>query len=357
MATESPLAAEHARAGATMGTWFGCALPTRFSDFQQEYLFARESAALTDKNYRVFLKFTGPDRARYLNAVLTNNVRDLKDGDGTVSLLLNAQGHILAEVETYALADRILLVSYAMIRELLVETLDKYIIMDDVTLEDVTESYAAVAVEGPRSADVVATLGGPALEVLAELGHVSANIAGIPCRIMKRSNGGMAGCEFIVERSRASELWKNLEQTVSANGGAPIGYEALSVLRLEAGIAWFGYDFDEKQIPHEAGLEKTHISYTKGCYTGQEIVERVRSRGHVNRRRVGLKFSTKEAPIAGTILRSGDADAGRVTRAGYSPILGCAIGMAYVRKESMSVGIELQWDGGKAKVIELPVLK
>jgi folate-binding protein YgfZ len=164
-------------------------------------------------------------------------------------------------------------------------------------------------------------------------------------------------CEFIVERSRTGELWSTLHRAVSANGGGPIGYEALNVLRLEAGIRWFGYDFDEKQIPHEAGLEKTHISYTKGCYTGQEIVERVRSRGHVNRQIVGLKFSGKEPPAAATPLRAGDAEVGRVTRAGYSPALASAIGLGYVRRESNSVGNELEWPGGTARVTELPFVK
>jgi folate-binding protein YgfZ len=340
-----------------MGTWFGCSLPTRFSDAPREYRYARETVALVDKNYRAFLEFTGPDRARYLNAVLTNNVRDLKTGDANVSLLLNAQGHILAEVETYALADRILLVSYAMIRERLVTTLEKYIIMDDVALEEVSDRYAVVALEGPRTGAVVGALGGPALESLAELGHTEISVAGMACRMVRRSPGGVPGCEFIVERSRAGELWKMLAEAVRARGGGAIGYEALSVLRLEAGIPWFGYDFDEKQIPHEAGLENTHISYTKGCYTGQEIVERVRSRGHVNRMLVGLKFSGEEPPAADTPLRAGDAEVGRVTRAGYSPALGCAIGMGYVRRENNSVGSELQWAAGTAQVIELPQAK
>lgn len=357
MTTESPLAAEHKAAGATMGTWFGCSLPTRFSDPQQEYRHARETVALVDKNYRIFLDFTGPDRARYLNAVLTNNIRDLKDGDGTVSLLLNAQGHMLAEVETYGLAERIRLVSYAMIRERAVSVLEKYIIMDDVTLTDVTERYAVVALEGPLTARVVAELGGPALESLEELAHKETDIAGIECRIVRRSPGGIDGCEFIVEHGRVVELWKVLGEAVSARNGGPIGYETLNVLRLEAGIRWFGYDFDDKQIPHEAGLEHSHISYTKGCYTGQEIVERVRSRGHVNRKLVGLKFSTVEPPASGTPLLAGDAEVGRVTRSGYSPALGGAIAMGYVRRENNSVGSELSAGGTGTTVIELPVTR
>ena len=124
----------HARAGAKMGVWFGCALPDDFGDAAAEFRAARESVALIDKNYRAYISFTGPDRVRYLNAILTNNVKDLSAGHGNVSLLLNPQGHILAEIETYAFADKLFCVSYAMIRERLIEVLDKFIIMDDVTL-------------------------------------------------------------------------------------------------------------------------------------------------------------------------------------------------------------------------------
>jgi aminomethyltransferase len=170
--------------------------------------------------------------------------------------------------------------------------------------------------------------------------------------MVRRSPGGVAGCEFITDRSRAAELWKVLERAVRTHGGGPIGYEALNVLRLEAGVPWFGYDFGEKQIPHEAGLENTHISYTKGCYTGQEIVERVRSRGHVNRRLVGLKFSGGEPPQPDTPLLAGGVEVGRVTRAAYSPALHCAIAMGYVRRENNAVGSELQWTGGTARVTE-----
>src|SRR5580704_8054858 len=157
---ETPLVALHKSAGAAMGTWFGCVLPDHWTDPRAEQEFARKSVALVDKNYRAYLSFTGPDRLRYLNAILTNNIKDLSTGQGNVSLLLNPQGHILAEIETYALADRLFCVSYAMIRELLVETLDKFIIMDDVTLSDDTPRYGTLALEGPAAAPLVKELTG-----------------------------------------------------------------------------------------------------------------------------------------------------------------------------------------------------
>ena len=406
---DAGLAELQADAGANMGVWFGHSLPSDFGNPEAEYRFAKQGVALLDKNYRAYLSFTGPDRVRYLNAILTNNIKDLAAGQGIISLLLNPQGHILAELETYAFADHHLCASYAMIREQLISWMDKYIIMDDVTLTDETDRWGALALEGPKAAAVVKELTGVALEQLGELGSVDAAIlrpqktrpqddsmeraqpvsetppsvipsgAGglspsrsllrtrrpaesrnlssssatdsLPCRIVKRSPGDVPGAEFVVERAHLAPLWQILLDAVRKHGGGPAGYTALSGRHLELGAPWFGYDFGEKQIPHEAGLESSHISYTKGCYTGQEIVERVRSRGHVNRRRVSLLFSGHAVPEAGTPLTTADGkEAGYVTRAARVWDPPRIIGMGYVRKGTEAPGNALHWPGGTAIV-------
>jgi folate-binding protein YgfZ len=359
-ACETPLREREAALGAEFATWFGCTMPDRFAPLATEYGLARESAALVDKNYRAFIWASGPDRLRYLNAVLTNDVREASSGRSVPSLLLNPQGHIIAELEVYAVGDRFLIVSYQMIRERLIEALDKYIIMDDVTLEDATASLAVLGVEGSRSPKILRAVAGVKLDVLAELGHTEATVASatgaIPVRIVRRS-AGMPGFECIVARERVEELWDLLLAAVRAVGGGPIGFAALSSLRLEAGIPWFGYDFDETVIPHEAGLEHSHINYSKGCYTGQEIVERVRSRGHVNRVRVGVEFSGDVAPERGAKLFAGGKEVGFVTRAAFSPAVGHPIGMAYLRREVSAAGTSLEYSGGSARVIALPLVR
>jgi folate-binding protein YgfZ len=351
---ETPLSAVHQRSGAQPGVWFGCNLPDNFGDVNQQFRYAHETVALIDKNYRAYLSFTGPDRVRYLNAILTNNVKDLPLSHGIVSLLLNAQGHILAEIETYALPEQLFCVSYAMIRARLVETLEKYIIMDDVTLTDETQRYGTLALEGPVAAKLTLELCGVDLTQLSELERREARVGAIPCTVSRRSLGDFAGAEFLVERHGLENLWRVLEESARSAGGGPIGYAALSAVRLEQGIPWFGYDFGEKQIPNEAGLLETHLSFTKGCYTGQEIVERVRSRGHVNRERVHLKFSGTHVPSAGETLSANGKEVGHVTRAAFHPRLGCAIGMGYVRHEVSTVGNEVQWNGGTARVSRFP---
>jgi aminomethyltransferase len=346
----------HRKNGATMGTWFGCTLPDSFGHWQAEYRALRESVGLIDKNYRAYLSFTGPDRVRYLNAILTNDIKGLQENHGNVSLFLNPQGHIQAEIETHARPEELFCVSFAMIRERLVPALDKYIIMDDVTLTDRTPEYGTVALEGPKAAGVVEQLTGARLQELGELESREVLVSGITCRLVRRTPGSNPTGELLLAREHLQPVWRILQGAVEAQGGRPVGYKALNSLRLEQGIPWYGYDFGEKQIPHEAGLENSHISYTKGCYTGQEIVERVRSRGQVNRVRVSLRFAGPERPTANTPLLSEGKEVGYVTRTGFSPMLDASIGMGYVRREASAPGTALQCGDTQANVIATPVI-
>src|SRR5262245_19657875 len=241
-----------------------------------------------------------------------------------------------------------------MIREQLIPWMDKYIIMDDVTLSDETERWGTLALEGPKAAAVVREISGVDIAQQGELVSVDGTFGTIPCRIVKRSPGDIPGAEFVVERAHLPSLWQTLLDAARKHGGGPAGYTALSAQRLAQGVPWFGYDFGEKQIPHEAGLENSHISYTKGCYTGQEIVERVRSRGQVNRLRVLLRFHAAEVPASGTSLLAEGKEVGHLTRTAFSPALEAPIGMGYVRRENSSLGSELALPSGKAFVIAPP---
>jgi folate-binding protein YgfZ len=352
---ETPLAETHRLAGADMGVWFGCDLPNSFGDWQLDYRALRGTVGLLDKNYRSCFRFTGPDRVRYLNAILTNDIKGLAENHANISLFLNPQGHILAEIETHIRKDELFCVSYAMIRERLLPELDKYIIMDDVTLDDLSLEYACLALEGPNAADAVAKITGARLIEFAELESREISVHGIPCRLIRRTPGNAPSGEFLVAREQASELWKILADAAHALGGKPAGYKALNTIRLEQGNPWFGYDFGEKQIPHEAGLENSHISYTKGCYTGQEIVERVRSRGQVNRVRVSLRFETAQPPAPNASLLSEGKEVGYVSRTGFSAALNASIGMGYVRREQSAPGTLLDCANVKTTVSATPL--
>jgi tRNA-modifying protein YgfZ len=352
---ETPLADEHRKAGAQLAEYNGCVLPELFSDFESEYRAAKETVALLDTNWHAVITLSGRDRVKYLHAVTSNDIKGLGEDFGTKALLLNPQGHILAELEIYALEEKLLVLTHASVRERTVATLKKYILGSQVQLEDITDQTGSLAVEGPRAASVIAQATGLSLDGFSELSLAEAPVDGVPCHLIRRSHFGGEGAELIAPREHIGLLWKNLHASVHALGGKSVGMQALNSLRLEAGIPWFPADFNDAMIPHEAGVEISHISYSKGCYTGQEIVERVRSRGHVNKRRVQLKFSTSTPPPSGTKLRAGGeggAEVGYVTSAAFSPAAGTAIGMGYLRREHNSPGSVVEFDGGTAEVIE-----
>ena len=357
MSIETPLKLLHEKAGARFCEYFGCVLPEAFAPLEQEWRIARNTVALFDTNFRAFLHLTGPDRVRFLNAISTNDVKSLTEGHGSLGLLLNPQGHILAEAECHALPDQLLVLTHAMVRERTAEWLEKYVIMDDVTLEDATARFGSVALEGPAAASLLHQVCGLKLDAMPDFAHREVVIGAAAGLAIRRSHFGEVGAEIVAARESLPGIWQMLAGVVRKPGGGPVGYAALNALRLEAGIPWFSYDFDDQRIPHEAGLETSHISYTKGCYTGQEIVERVRSRGHVNRRRVGLQFEGTTPPPAQTKLLADDKEVGHVTSAAYSPARQRAIGMGYLRHEHTAPGSHVRYEGGTAEVTELSLSK
>ena len=347
---ETPLIDEHRRANARIEEFAGRLLPSSYSGFELEYHAARESVALFDTNWRAISTLSGRDRVKYLHAISSNNIKDLGEGRGVLALLLNPQGHILAELEVYALKDKLLVLSHASMRERTFSTLKKYILGSQVQIEDLTGQFGSLAFEGPSAPTLFAEITALDLIGFPELAIAEVSIDSAPCYAIRRSHFGELGAEIVAPREHLAHLWKSLVAKVRVQHGLPAGMRALNALRIEAGIPWFPLDFNDSVIPHEAALENTHISFSKGCYTGQEIVERVRSRGHVNRKRVELKFSVAEPPTTGTKLRAAGAEAGYVTSSAFSPAAGTAIGMGYLRREHNTPGSTVEYDAGVAEV-------
>jgi folate-binding protein YgfZ len=352
---ETPLRDEHERLGGQMGVWFGTLLPESYGDIGDEYQRAQTTMGLVDTNFQLVAELSGPDRARYLNAVTSGNIRDLAPGQSAIGLLLNPQGHILAELRTLALDDRLVVMSHQMAAAQTLEALEKYIIMDDVTLLDRTAEFGTLEVVGLEAVAAIEEWTDTPIDQMVEGSHREVRAGELALRAVCASHFGLPGMELLAERQQLKRLWRELLDRIHKRGGGAVGYAALNAARLEAGIPWFGTDFDARVIPHEAGLEQSHISYTKGCYTGQEIVERVRSRGQVNRQRVGLAFSGEALPEAETKLTADSKDAGWVTSAAHSPLAGRVIGMGYLRREFHAIGSQVEWAGGGAEVIALPL--
>ena len=317
----------------------GLELPERFSTLEQECRVLRQGAAISDGSLRAWVRLRGEDRVDFLQGMVSNDVRNLALGEGTYAALLNQQGRVVTDLRIHAAGDHFVLDLPAHAAATARAALEKYVVADDVEMED--DGAVLIGLEGPGAA---ALLAGVAAGVRVDR-LSGAVIAGREARVAPASQGGEVGVLIAVAAVGAATVWDALR----AAGAEPIGFAALDVLRIEAGIPWVGVDMDEDVLVMEADLEAA-LSFKKGCYLGQEVVERIAARGHVNRRRTGLVFDG--GPVAArTPLLAADKDVGWVTSSVRSPGLGKTIGMGYVRREQLEPGTPLSVPGGGAAVV------
>src|SRR5579859_326692 len=299
----------------------------------------RTGAAWLDFSARGKIIATGEDRARLLHAMTTNQVQELKPGEGCYAFFLNPQGRILADVSLFCRADDFLLDVEPETRERLYQHLDKFIIADDVTLEDATDRIATLALEGPKAMAVATRLGAPVTE--QPWAHTIWN----DVTVARVSFTGAPGVRFLAPAAEKTHLVE-LFQNAGAMEASP---EAARIVRLEHFQPRYGEDIFDTTLSQET--QQTHaLSFTKGCYIGQEIVERVRSRGLVHRLLAGVEIDSTEVPEPDTHLVNGDENVGKMTSAAFSPALGKVVGMAYIRRELADPGATLTVDGHTATV-------
>jgi folate-binding protein YgfZ len=282
----------------------------------------RNRAAWLDLSARGKIKLTGEDRARLLHAMTTNHIQQLTPGTGCYAFFLSDKGRILTDANILCRPDHFLLDVEPETREKLYQHLDHFIIADDVTLEDVTAATATIAVEGPESSQVLARAGATLRE--ADYATVSWDN-----RLIARLNStGSLGYFLFAPVEEKADLIAAIE----AAGAITADPEAFRVVRLEHGKARYGDDLSERFLAQEANQPQA-MHYSKGCYLGQEIVERVRSRGQVHRVLVPLLLETKVPPEPGAKLQIGETSVAEITSAAYSPALDRVAALAYVRTE------------------------
>jgi len=348
---------------------------SRFGDPQAEFVALRDSCAVYDLGYRAKISLTGGDRVRWLNGMITNNIRDLAAGQGVYGFLLNPQGHILGDLYAYNRGQSITVDTDLSQVERLLAVFDHYIIMDDVEVtrlfppdEGVRGStdqgaadapfpreVTALGIAGPKARDVMGKAGmeipdlGPLqlreIQCNSEFGSVDYTVV--------RTDEGTESYEIWLASEHVRPLWKAL---VTA-GAAPIGFEALELHRMVAGIPRYGVDIRERDLPQETEQARA-LNFNKGCYIGQEIVERIRSRGAVHRKFSGfLAEGGGEAIAPATKIVAGEKEVGEITsvatiRAGRAAK---RVALGYIRREVGTPGREVLIAGVKAQVIPLPV--
>ena len=299
----------------------------------------RSTAAWLDLSSRGKIVVTGEDRARLLHAMTTNQIQQLQPGEGCYAFFLNAQGRILADANVFCRPDDFLLDVEPETRAPLVEHLDKFIIADDVTLDDATDRIATVDLEGPEALALAERMGIPVPE--KPWAHTAWNDA-IVARV---SFTGAPGVRFFVPADQKSRVVELLQEAGATEGSL----QAARVVRLEHFQPRFGEDIFTTTLSQET--QQMHaVNFNKGCYIGQEIVERVRSRGLVHRLLAGVEIDSTEVPALDTRLLQGEENAGKMTSAAFSPALGKVVGLAYLRRELAEPGTALTVDGHAAVV-------
>jgi tRNA-modifying protein YgfZ len=289
----------------------------------------RSRAAWIDFSGRGQIKATGEDRGRLLHAMSTNDVNRLEAWCGLYAFFLTAQGRIIADANIYNLGESLWLDTEPENREKLVAHLDKYIIADDVTLEDESENWAVVGVEGPEALELAAQLGQDVPRSDYEIKPWGAGFA------VRVGATGPIGLRIFLPAREKSTLISQLER-LAIPQATP---EETKIVRLENGRARYGEDVSERYLVQETQMVSA-VSFNKGCYLGQEIVERVRSRGQVHRLLTPVRIRDTDLPEPGTKLRVGQKDAGEITSAAYSPALNEVVALAYLRSEHTAKGTQ-----------------
>ncbi len=347
-----PLAALHRELGAELSTLAdGAQVPLRYRPLAEEMRTIREGCGLVDRSWIGRLEVTGADRLRLLNALVTCEMKSLAPGDGCYGFFTGPQGKILADFAAVAMADRLWLELPAGREEAIAGHVRKYVLADRVEVMPLADMLPITLV-GARAA---AVLGDAAEAAGGPWAHGRAGVLGSEVEVARRGLLGAPAFTLWVSASIAPDLVRGL---LAGGDVQPVGFAVLEAARVEAGIPRFGADFGPESFPQESGLEEAAVSYTKGCYLGQEVVARIHYRGQVHRTLRALAFD--EMPPPGAMLslpgEAGSQEVGTIGTAVESPAAG-PIGLALLKRQGTEPGAVLAVaGGGRATVRELPQL-
>jgi folate-binding protein YgfZ len=332
--------------GAVPGECVGGPVQKHFGNPEFEYAAARSSAALFDLSDRTQIELTGGDRAKFLHNFCTNDIRSLKPGQGCEAFVCNVQAKTLGHIFVFAAPESLLIDSVPGANISLLKHLQKYHITEDVEFVDRTAEWGTLFLTGPGAAAVLACLQLPG-EDLTPLEHTLADWNGTQLFIRRTDWLQLPGWEVIVPRDKLAEVWVALKDS----GAKPAGSDAWEPLRLEAGLPVYGVDVTADNLAPEAGRNASTISYTKGCYLGQEPIARIDAMGHVNRTLRGIRFEPGAVPAAGSeLVMNGDTDrvVGQVTSAAHSFQTGAPVAIGYLKRHYDTPGQAVRARSGGA---------
>jgi folate-binding protein YgfZ len=336
----------------------------KYGDVKSEHVALWESAGVVDLSSRSRLCLAGADRVRFLHGQVTNDVKALGNGEGCYAALITAKGKMQSDMNIYCLPEELLLDFEPALTATVSARLQKYVIADDVQIIDIAANYGLLSVQGPKAESVVRALG-----IGGDLPLKPFRLVRKPetdfgeLHVMNQPRLGASGYDLLVATDQAGALRKKLIAEAKLAGGGECGWAAFEMARIEAGIPRFGADMDEATNPLEAGLEARAISFSKGCYIGQEVISRIRTYSEVGKALRGLRLADdlKSLPKKGDELFHDGKEAGFITSATASLRLNATVALGYVKRDVNQLGTELTLrtaEGeSRARIVEIPFVK
>jgi aminomethyltransferase len=362
----------HHGLGAKFSELNGAQIVADYGDWLAEHAALHETAGVIDLSFRSRLCLVGADRARFLHGQVTNDVKKLRAGEGCYAVIATAKGKMESDANIFCLADELLLDFEPGLTEKISARFEKFIVADDVQLVDAAPHYGLLSVQGPKSVEAVRALNLFPEIPAKEFGSVKISDAtlgeiylvnharlfrpppapGTPASGTARTDsfskravpeaGAPIGFDLFVANHALAAVADKLIAAAKNFGGRACGWTAFETARIENGIPRFGADMDETNLPQECGIEARAIVYNKGCYLGQEVINRIHSVGHVNKElcRLRLAAGLPTLPVRGEKLFRAGKETGHLTSAAKSPTLG-NIALGYVRREAIQAGGDL----------------
>jgi folate-binding protein YgfZ len=338
----------------------GWLVPASYGDELLEYAAVRErGAGLLDLSSRGRLLVTGSEAVAFLNGLITNDMKTLAEHRWMPAVFPNVQGRLLASVRVIRLADdggkpHFLIDTEPTTHDRVLQTIQRFTLAGDFHVTDLTNNTVLLSLQGKASSEI--------LRAVLSTDAVAVNSNGVSqcpwedhqvITLLRASHTGADGFDLILDNSKAEQLW----QALKAHGARPVGYDALEILRIEAGVPRYGLDMDDTTVVTETNLDEA-VSYTKGCYVGQEIIARIKYRGHVAKKLRGLSFDGPVIAAPQQIIKSADdKEIGHITSTTYSPHLGQQIALGYVKYDHIAAGTTVKTEGGTpANVVDLPFI-
>ena len=347
MNLELPLHVLHQAAGAQFADYGSWTLPMHYGDPLREYNAIRQGVALADLSYQGKFILSGEDRKAFLQGLISNDLLKATESSGIYTTLLTAKGKTIADFSLFPLPEGYLMEIEAENAEKTKDVLMRFRLRSKVQMT--VPAWGRLLVAGPLAKTRIEQLFGDALPKMAEHAFFERAIDEVRLICIKRSVTGEADFHLYTPLENVEGLWTRLLSEGAGLPLQPVGQTALKTTRIEAGIPRYGVDMNEEVIPVEAGIQDQVISYTKGCFPGQEVVARIKTYGHVNKQLSGIILEGDIPPQSGAKISQGEKSVGWVTSAVKSPFVGKVIAMAYLRRKTAVSGTALTVDVAQAQ--------